>query len=419
MDSKYLCDLIDKNQEELYNLLIELIGINSENFGSHGNEEECAKYIYSKCLSLGLECDIYSPLDIENFEKNPDYIPGHHLENRYNVTARWRGRENYDQLMLMGHLDTIEIGNLSNWNFDPLTGQLRDGKIYGRGACDDKYALATVMFIIKLLKEEGFIPKANLLFSAYSDEEHGGSHGAMAAVLKYPCENIVNMDGREGQIWHCASGGQDVTYRYHVDKTVDSAEMTAKAFPIVMEELAKFAQRREDELEHNCFYSGTIIPSSSLRYTEISAGSHGIDMGVGKLQFTYYTDKNKEEIYKEFSEIHAVLSEKLKPMNIISDGFLPGSRFFHYGYCDPKSDNIQEMLCAAEEANGNQPIVCGSCLSDLSIILKYGSPKAFAFGAGRDFSKPGGAHQPDEYIECEKLLAYAKTIAIYILRMLS
>ena len=72
------------------------------------------------------------------------------------------------------------------------------------------------------------------------------------------------------------------------------------------------------------------------------------------------------------------------------------------------------MVAAATEATGKAPIVCGSCLSDLSVISKYGSSEAFAFGMGRDFSLPGGAHQPNEYIECDKLVEFTKTIAAYI-----
>ena len=54
--------------------------------------------------------------------------------------------------MLMGHIDTVEIGDISNWDFDPLAGVIKDGKILGRGACDDKYALATVIFLLKLFQ---------------------------------------------------------------------------------------------------------------------------------------------------------------------------------------------------------------------------------------------------------------------------
>ena len=76
------------------------------------------------------------------------------------------------------------------------------------------------------------------------------------------------------------------------------------------------------------------------------------------------------------------------------------------------------MVEASKEAAGKDLLVCGSCLSDLSVISKYGSDKAYGFGAGRDFSEVGGAHQPNEYIECDKFLDYTKTIAAYILKVL-
>ena len=76
------------------------------------------------------------------------------------------------------------------------------------------------------------------------------------------------------------------------------------------------------------------------------------------------------------------------------------------------------MKQSSVEATGRELLVCGSCLSDLSVISKYGSSRAYGFGAGIDFSKPGGAHQPNEYIECDKLLDYAKTIATFVVKVL-
>ena len=418
MNIEKLCQLVEKEKDGLFSLLSQLIKINSENFGNYGNEEACARHIYNFCEELGLKCDLYSPLSLEDFEENPDYFPGRGLENRYNVSAIWQGSENINELMLMGHSDTVAIGDLSNWNFDPLCGEVKDGKVFGRGACDDKYAIAAALFLIRLLKENGFQPKKNLVFAAYCDEELGGSHGALAAVLKDPCNRIVNMDGKENQIWHCASGGQVTTYRYHTVDPVDSAEKAAMAIPVVINELKGFAQRRKSELEANSFYAGTIIPGTSMRYTEVRAGNNGADLGVGELQFGYYTDKTKEEIYEELAEIEKELDAKLAPLGIKGDGFIPYTRFFHYGFCDPECKDIQDMLDAAQEATGSQPAVCGSCLSDLSIILKYSKADAYGFGAGRNFFDVGGAHQPNEYIECDKLVEYTKTIGAYILKVL-
>ena len=419
MDTEYILRLIDEKKEELFELLSSFVKINSENFRTSGNEEEIAKRIYSICRNLGLESDIYSPLEIKDFEKHPDYLHGRNLENRYNVTARWHGTEDVDDLMLMGHTDTVEIGDVKNWDKDPLSGEVSDGKIWGRGVGDDKYALATCLFLIKLLKEQGFVPKKNLLFAAYVDEERGGSHGALASVLKYPCPRIVNMDCSENQIWHCGSGGQGVYYTFHTKSTVDSAKLTASALPIVMEEIEKFGDRRRKELNENRFYKGTNIPETALRYMDIHLGNDGKDLGTGILSFTFYTDKTKEEIQNEFKDLEGALEKRLEPLGIVSDGITPRTRFFHYVFCEPDSEDIKAMLDASFEVTGKAPVVCGSCLSDLSVISKYGSNKAFGFGMGRDFGLLGGAHQPNEFIECDKLIEFTKIMALYIVKTMS
>ena len=108
IDTSKIYNLIDEKKEELFELLCSLIRINSENFWSYGNEENMAKALKPICDDLGLETDVFSPLDIEDFENHPDYLPGRNLENRYNLVARWKGKEDIDSLMLMAHEDTVE-----------------------------------------------------------------------------------------------------------------------------------------------------------------------------------------------------------------------------------------------------------------------------------------------------------------------
>lgn len=418
MDIKQICKLIDERKEELFELLSNLVKINSENFVTSGNEEECARYIYKLCEDLGLEADIYSPMDIEGFAEHPDYMEGHNLENRYNVVAKYRGEEDIDELMVMSHTDTVQIGDPRNWNMDALSGAIQDGKIFGRGAGDDKYGIATALFIMKLLKENNVKLKKNLLFAAYSDEEYGGSHGAMAAVMKYPCDRIISMDCDQDTIWHCGSGGGEAKYFFHTKDVVDSAKVTAKGLDIVLECMEEFAQNRYNELENNRFYKGTNIPPASLRYMGVKAGNNGMDLDRGEVYFVFYTEKKKAEILKEFEELELKIAEKLLPLGIIGDGFKMQTRFFHYVWCEPDSEDVKLMLESAKETGGTVPTVCGSCLSDLSVISKYGSSKAFAFGAGRNFTLEGGAHQPNEFIECDKFVEFTKIMAGYILKVL-
>ena len=155
MDIKELCNLIDENKEELFSLLGSFIRINSENYRTGGREKELAELIHKMALELGLESDIYSPLDLEGFKNHPDYMDGRHLEDRYNVTVAYKGEADENALMLMAHTDTVEIGDRASWCFDPLSGEVVDGKVLGRGACDDKYGIAVSLFIMKLLKKSG------------------------------------------------------------------------------------------------------------------------------------------------------------------------------------------------------------------------------------------------------------------------
>lgn len=53
------------------------------------------------------------------------------------------------------HVDTVDVGNPANWSVDPFQGAHHDGTIYGRGACDMKGALASIVHGGKLIKQLG------------------------------------------------------------------------------------------------------------------------------------------------------------------------------------------------------------------------------------------------------------------------
>ena len=133
MDKKRLCRLIDEGREELFELLCKLIRIDSQSFNSWGKERELAEYLHGLAQQMGLESDLYSPLELEDFTEAGDYFPGRGLEDRLNVTMRLRGESEEPGLMLMAHTDTVEVGDPANWTVDPLGGTIKDGKIYGRG----------------------------------------------------------------------------------------------------------------------------------------------------------------------------------------------------------------------------------------------------------------------------------------------
>jgi putative selenium metabolism hydrolase len=56
-------------------------------------------------------------------------------------------------IALDAHVDTVDVGNIANWTIDPLKGAQKDGVIYGRGACDMKGALASIVYSAKIIKQ--------------------------------------------------------------------------------------------------------------------------------------------------------------------------------------------------------------------------------------------------------------------------
>ncbi|HLN60986.1 MAG TPA: M20/M25/M40 family metallo-hydrolase, partial [Symbiobacteriaceae bacterium] len=51
------------------------------------------------------------------------------------------------------HIDTVGVGDPKAWEFDPFVGKLENGVVYGRGASDNKAAMATMLHGARILKE--------------------------------------------------------------------------------------------------------------------------------------------------------------------------------------------------------------------------------------------------------------------------
>jgi acetylornithine deacetylase len=406
---------MDEHKEELFENLCSMISINTENNGKSGHEKPLAFYIQSELEKLGIESDVYSPDDIENIFSHEDYLEGRGLAERTNVTGILKGKGTKKSLMLAAHLDTVPIGDKALWTVEPIKGIINDGKIWGRGACDDKYALAAWLFLAKAIKELRIELDNDLYLTGYVDEEFGGGNGALACSLKYPTDLCINLDCKDFLIWHCASGGRQLEIDIKHKESQDSCLAVMAGLEIVKDELLSFGQKKREELESNPFYRGTVIPASALRILTYGCGFSDNDMHVGRVRFEYCTDRSAEEIEKECTELYSRIDAKLAPMGMQIDKVIYEGRLFKYGYTDPDNENILLLKDSAMRAAGIDPRVCGSCQSDLSVFLANTKGTAFSFGIGRGFGEYGGAHQPDEYIECEKLLNFAKILAHFVL----
>ncbi len=94
---------------------------------------------------------------------------------RMNLIARWESGRPGPCVHFNGHIDVVAPGE--GWSLDPFEGLIRDGRVYGRGACDMKGGLAAAIVAVEALLDEGLDLPGVIEISATADEESGGYGG--------------------------------------------------------------------------------------------------------------------------------------------------------------------------------------------------------------------------------------------------
>lgn len=94
---------------------------------------------------------------------------------RWNIVARKEGRHPGECVHFNSHIDVVEVGH--GWTFDPFGGDVSDGRIYGRGACDMKGGLAASIIAAEAFLQEFPDFAGAIEISGTADEESGGYGG--------------------------------------------------------------------------------------------------------------------------------------------------------------------------------------------------------------------------------------------------
>ncbi len=411
-----LLDYAEQHQNELFSLLSDLIRFDSQNFITSGREKDCAIFIRQLYEKLGLATSFYSPDEIPGIAEHPGYLPGRGLASRPNVNGVLPGADPKPAVMLAAHIDTMPVGDRKKWMDDPFGGVIRDGKIYGLGAGDNKCGIAAAIFALQVLRAADVRLQKTVVLTSYVDEEYGGGDGTLAACLRYPCDVYVNLDGGNYEMWTASLGGGGYEIEIKTDFTTDTASYAVDALFEVKKELEALGERCRAELHANPLFTGTDMERSVLRLAEFTCGSFGSNLDAGSLKFVLYTTRSREEIERELGAILQKLGPYFAERRLSTKGFVPTTRFFEYHETQDLSGSVAVMTKAAEDAAGRAVKTTGACLSDLSLFLAYGSKESFNFGIIGDFAAEGGAHQPNERVDCDEFLRLAKAVILFLIR---
>ena len=149
------------NKIRLIKLTQKVLSIDSQN--PPGNEKAIGDFIVKDMKALGLEVKVVS-----------------YKKDRPNVIATLKGslprkEAAREALLLTPHTDVVPVGK--GWKHNAFGKDIVGGKIYGRGASDDKGNLACAMEALRSLVEDGFKPRKDIILAATADEETGSHEG--------------------------------------------------------------------------------------------------------------------------------------------------------------------------------------------------------------------------------------------------
>lgn len=162
---------VDQRKDDLVSLTQDLIRIPTLNPPGEHYHDICA-FIEARLKRSGFSTEMIRAKDAVG---DSDQFP------RWNLVARRDGSRAGDCVHFNSHHDVVAVG--TGWSVDPFAAECRDGRIYGRGACDMKGGLAA-----SIIAAEAFIDTSPdycgaIEISATADEESGGFGG-----VAYLCE---------------------------------------------------------------------------------------------------------------------------------------------------------------------------------------------------------------------------------------
>jgi acetylornithine deacetylase/succinyl-diaminopimelate desuccinylase-like protein len=169
-------------QRETTELLQRLVQFDTVN--PPGNERPAIQYLERYLGAAGFTTEVLAASD-----------------ERANLVADLDGESDGPTLCFLGHVDTV-LANASEWRYDPWSGQVADGFLWGRGAIDMKSQVAAEAVAAVALAADGWRPRRGRLKLVFvADEETGGDLGAHWLTSTHPdkvrCDMLFNEGGGE------------------------------------------------------------------------------------------------------------------------------------------------------------------------------------------------------------------------------
>ena len=181
-----------------------------------------------------------------------------------NICGRIFGRDrSLGALVLNGHLDHVDPGELDRWSVDPYSGVIKENRIFGRGACDVKGPMSVQIYAMAALKRFSIVPKRDIVFTGVVQEEVGGA-GAKYWIehLSYPVKLVILGEPSENHLSLGHRGILQITVKFsgksrHASAPADSSNPNYALATF----LNRIRERQSELSSHSLLGATTVAPT--------------------------------------------------------------------------------------------------------------------------------------------------------------
>lgn len=369
--------IMELENQALINTTLELVKIDSRN-RPHG-EDEIAAYI----------SDFLEKIKIDN-------VVITHEKERKSLIAYYPGAESCKNLLMCGHLDTINLDSVSGPD-NQIKAGIKAGKMFGLGTSDMKGGLAGMLYALKELVKRNYKPRYDIYF-AFTGDEEADKAGALHLLENELTNNTklmivgepTNLNlglGSKGQIWF------EIKFR---GKAAHGSTPDKGKSAILM------AMNFISELLNPDFFvkNDRFFPKSTVNIGFINAlGPFNVvpDTCLVGVDIRLSPPETVDNVIKKIKEILASTLKKSEYELKIVDSL-------DASFVQPESKMAKEIKkIIGVHVSGKRKIAL-SYATDGSVLNTYASIPVIILGPGI----PEVIHNRDEYIPLENIISSAK-----------
>lgn len=322
-------------------------------------------------------------------------------------------------LAIDAHMDTVDVGNLDNWNFDPFAGDVVDGKLRGRGSVDQEGGAAAFVTAGRILKELGLGDRLTVLVTGTVMEED-----CDGLCWKYLVEEegikpdlVISTEPTNLGVYRGQRGRMEIAVSFRGVSSHGSAPERGDNAIYKAARAALEVEKLNERLTGDAF-----LGKGSITISEIRSGSPSLcavaDFARIHLDRRLTVGETKESAVAEIEAIVKDLDGTVEVLDYEETAYT-GLRYGMEKYyptwvVDEDHDAVLRAAAVHESLFGETPVVDKWTFSTNGVTINgyYGIP-VIGYGPGNEVM----AHAPDEMVPVDDLVKASAFYALYAMTL--